>query len=157
MAGSVKAIPDGYHQVIPNLICSNASAAIDFYKQVFGAKERVRMPGPGGKIMHAELEINNTIIFLNDPMMGQPATDVKVHPMQLCLYVENADSVFSRAVAAGAKPTMPLDNMFWGDRYGKFVDPYGHEWGVLTHVEDVSMEEMQRRQKEFMAKAAAQH
>lgn len=156
MAGSVKAIPDGYHQVIPELICSNASAAIDFYKQVLGAKERVRMPGPGGKVMHAELEINNTIIFVNDPI-GPAPTEAKVHAIQLCLYVEDADAVFNRALKAGARSSMPLDNMFWGDRYGKFVDPYGHEWGVLTHVEDVSMEEMQRRQKEFMAKAAAQH
>jgi PhnB protein len=156
MAGSVKAIPDGYHQVIPELICSNASAAIDFYKQVLGAKERVRMPGPGGKVMHAELEINNTIVFVNDPMGPAPA-EAKVHPIQLCIYVEDADAVFNRALKAGARSSMPLDNMFWGDRYGKFVDPYGHEWGVLTHVEDVSMEEMQRRQKEFMAKAAAQH
>lgn len=152
---AVKAIPDGYDKVIPNLVCSNASAAIDFYKQVFGAKERVRMPGPGGKVMHAELEISNTVIFVNDPMMGEPAKDVKIHPIQLCLYVQNADEVFNRAVKAGAHSSMPLDNMFWGDRYGKFVDPYGHEWGVLTHVEDVSMEEMQRRQKDFMAKAAA--
>jgi PhnB protein len=157
MAGSVKPIPEGYGGVIPSLICSNAAAAIDFYKQVLGAKERVRMPGPGGKIMHAEIEIGGTILFVNDPM-GQPVTaDSKAHSLQLYKYVENADEVFKRAVAAGAKATMPVDDMFWGDRFGKFVDPYGHEWGVLTHVEDVSMEEMERRQKEFMAKAAAQH
>jgi PhnB protein len=157
MAGSVKAIPDGYGQVIPNLVCNNASAAIEFYKNVFGAKERVRMPGPGGKVMHAEIEINNTVIFVNDPM-GQPApAESKTHAMQLCLYVQDADAIFNKAIKAGAHSSMPLDNMFWGDRYGKFVDPYGHEWGVLTHVEDVSMEEMQRRQKEFMAKAAGQH
>jgi len=153
---AVKAIPDGYHQVIPNLVCSSASAAIDFYKHVFGAKERVRMPGPGGKVSHAELEINNTIIFINDPMGQYAPPESKVHPIQLCLYVENADGIFDRAVKAGARSSMPLENMFWGDRYGKFVDPYGHEWGLLTHVEDVSMEEMQRRQKEFMAKAAGQ-
>lgn len=157
MAGSVKAIPDGYNHVIPNLVCTNAAAALDFYKEVFGSKERARMTGPGGKIMHAEIEISDTVIFVNDPM-GQPApTESKTHPMQLCLYVQDADAVFNRALKAGARSSMPLDNMFWGDRYGKFVDPYGHEWGVLTHVEDVSMEEMERRQKEFMARAAGQH
>jgi PhnB protein len=156
MPGSVKSIPDGYRGVIPSLICSNASAAIDFYKQVFGAKEKVRMPGPGGKIMHSEIDIDGTILFVNDPMGPTAGAEQKVHTLQLFVYVQDADTVFQRAIKAGAHSTMAVDNMFWGDRFGKFVDPYGHEWGVLTHVEDVSPQEMDRRQREFMAKAAGQ-
>jgi len=156
MSGSVKAVPDGYRGVIASLTCANASAAIDFYKKVLGAKEKARMPGPGGKVMHAELEVNGSMVFVNDPM-GPAAEPSKTRALQLYVYVENADQVFERAIAAGARSSMPVDDMFWGDRFGKFVDPYGHEWGVLTHVEDVSMEDMERRQKEFMAKVAGQH
>jgi PhnB protein len=127
MPNSVRAIPEGYHSISPSLTCKNAAGAIDFYKAVFGATEIMRMPGPGGVIMHAELRIG--------------------------------DSVFNRAVAAGSKVTMPVTNQFWGDRYGKFNDPFGHSWGVATHVEDVAPEEMMRRQAEWtasMAKAAGQ-
>lgn len=159
MTASVKPVPDGYHSIIPSLVCANASAAIDFYKQVFGATEKVRAPGPGGKIMHAELLIRDTVVFVNDPMDASAflGPEPKVRPTQLFVYVEDADAVFGRALAAGARTSMPLQDMFWGDRFGKIVDPFGHEWGIVTHIEDVSPEEMPKRQQAFFAKAAGQH
>lgn len=159
MTASVKPIPDGYESIIPNLVCSNASAAIDFYKKVFGATEMFRMPGPGGKITHAELRIRDSVFFVNDPMDSSASSgpEPKVHPTQLFAYFDDADAVFGRALAAGAKTSMPLENQFWGDRYGKIVDPFGHEWGIATHIEDVSPEEMPKRAQEFYAKAAGQH
>jgi uncharacterized glyoxalase superfamily protein PhnB len=156
MTPSVKPVPDGYHSIIPSLVCVNASEAIDFYKKVFGATERVRVPGPGGKIMHAELLIRDTVVFVNDPMDANAfaGPEPKSRPTQLFVYVEDADTVFGRALAAGARTSMALGDMFWGDRFGKFVDPFGHEWGVATHIEDVSAEEMPKRQQAFFAKAA---
>jgi PhnB protein len=156
----VKAIPEGYHSITPALVSSDASAAIDFYKKVFGATEKSgRALGPGGKVMHAELKIGDSIIFVNDTMgpAGALGTEPKIHPLQLHLYVEDADAVFNRAVAAGARVEMPLENMFWGDRFGKVVDPFGHSWAIATHVEDVAPQEMEKRMREFTAKAAGQH
>jgi uncharacterized glyoxalase superfamily protein PhnB len=156
---TVKSIPEGYRTITPNLVCQNATAAIDFYKKAFGAAEKGgRALSPDGKIAHAELQIGDSIIFLND-LLG-PASSLgaepKVHPLQLHLYVDNADTVFNRAVAAGARIDMPLQNTFWGDRYGKLVDPFGHSWAIATHVEDVAPQEMERRMRDFFAKAAAQ-
>jgi PhnB protein len=156
MTASVKAVPEGLNSVIPSLTCNDANAAIDFYKKVFGATVKVSMPGPGGKVMHAEVVIHGTMFFVNDSMDAGDATESKSQPVQLYMYVEDPDAVSARALGAGARTTLPLQDMFWGDRFGKFTDPAGHEWGVLSHVEDVAPEEMMRRQKEFMAKAAGQ-
>jgi PhnB protein len=161
MSNPVRAIPEGQHSITPSITCKDAAKAIDFYKNVFGATEIMRMPGPGGIIMHAELRIGDSAIFLNDEIPGMAAapSGSSINPVYLFLYTEDVDSVFNRAIAAGSKPTMPVANMFWGDRYGKFNDPFGHSWGVATHVEDVAPEEMQRRSDEWtanMAKAAGQ-
>ena len=160
MSNPVRAIPEGYHSVTPYLTCKNSAQAIDFYKSVFGAKEFMRMAGPDGKIGHAEIQIGDSHIMLADefPGMSSAPTPGAKNPCGLFLYLENVDATFNRAVAAGAKVDMPLDNQFWGDRYGKLTDPFGHQWGLAQHVEDVSPEEMKRRSQEFaakMAKAAA--
>ena len=152
---TVKAIPDGYHSISPALTCRNASQAIDFYKKVFGAKEIMRMPGPGGIVMHAELKIGDSNIFLNDeiPGMASAPTPGSGNPVYLFLYTEDVDRVFEAAVAEGSKVTMPLENQFWGDRYGKIVDPYGHMWGLAQHVEDVAPKELERRAAAYQNKA----
>jgi PhnB protein len=160
MSPAVKAIPEGYHSITPHLVSPDANAAIEFYKKAFGAKELGgRALGPDGKVMHAELKIGDSIIFINDPMGPASAKgpEPKIHPLTLHLYVESADAVFKSAVAAGARVEMPLENMFWGDRYGKLVDPFGQSWAIATRVENVSPQDMERRMKEFMTKAAGQH
>jgi PhnB protein len=161
MPNAVRAIPEGYHSISPALTCKDAARAIDFYKSVLGATEIMRMPGPGGIIMHAELRIGDSVIFLNDeiPGMAVAPSGASTNPVYLFLYTEDVDAVFNRAVAAGCKVTMPVANQFWGDRYGKFNDPFGHSWGVATHVEDVAPADMAKRQAEWtasMAKAAGQ-
>ena len=162
MPNPVRPIPEGYHSISPALTCKDAARAIEFYKSVFGATEIMRMPGPGGVIMHAELRIGDSVIFLNDEIPGMTAgpSGSSINPVYLFLYTEDVDSIYNRAVSMGSKVVMPLENMFWGDRYGKFNDPFGHSWGVATHVEDVAPEEMTRRQTEWtakMAKAAGQN
>jgi PhnB protein len=156
MPNAVRAIPQGYHSVTPYLTCKNSAQAIDFYKSVFGATEIMRMAGPDGRIGHAEIRIGDSVIMLADefPGMSSAPTPGAKNPCGLFLYLENVDATFNRAVAAGAKVDMPLDNQFWGDRYGKLTDPSGHQWGLAQHVEDVSPDEMQRRSKEFAAKMA---
>jgi PhnB protein len=156
MANPVKAIPEGYHSISPSLTCKDAARAIDFYKHVFGAGELMRMPSPDGKISHAELKIGDSIIFVNDVMGPATAATPGTPSMSLFLYVENADKVFTRAVAAGAQIDMALDDQYWGDRYGKVTDPFGHQWGIATHVEDVAPEEIGKRAAAFFAKAAGQ-
>ena len=157
MANPVKPIPDGYHSITPSLICSNAAAAIDFYKKAFGAQEIMRMPTPNGKISHAELKIGDSPFMLSDEFPGRAvAPNAKALPSnELFLYVTDADATFKRAIDAGAKSEMAIQDMFWGDRYGKIVDPSGHRWGIATHKEDVAPEDMKRRAAEFMAKAAS--
>ena len=156
MAYPVRAIPEGYHSISPSLTCKDAARAIEFYKDAFGAVETVRMPSPDGKIAHAELKIGDSIIFLNDEM-GPMAEGTPGTPrVYLFLYVENADKTFARAVAAGAQIDMALENQFWGDRFGKVTDPFGHQWGIATHVEDVAPEDMGKRAAAFFAKAAGQ-
>ena len=160
MSTAVKRIPEGYHSITPNLVSSNANADIEFYKKAFGATEKGgRALGPDGKVMHAELKIGDSVIFVNDNMGPASArgSEPKAHPIQLHLYVEDADTVFNRAVQAGARVEMPLQNTFWGDRYGKVIDPSGHSWAIATHVEDVAPHDMERRMKEFFAKAAGHH
>jgi len=154
MAQPVRPIPEGYHSISPSLTCKDAARAIDFYKHVFGAEEKVRMPSPDGKISHAELTIGDSIIFLNDPMGPGAAETAGAPQIYLFLYVENADKVFTRAVAAGAKIDMALEDQFWGDRFGRITDPFGHQWGIATHVEDVAPEDIGKRAAAFFAKAA---
>ncbi len=145
---SVKPVPDGYHTVIPYLVVRGASDAIAFYTRALGATEQVRMPGPGGAVMHAELKIGDSIVMLSDenPEMGSvsPAT-LNGTPVSVFLYVPDVDAFFGQAVAAGATALMPPTDMFWGDRFGKLKDPFGHEWAMATHIEDVTPEEMQKR------------
>jgi uncharacterized glyoxalase superfamily protein PhnB len=156
MSNNVRPIPDGYHSISAALVCRDAARAIEFYKNVLGATQKELMMGANGKVMHAELRIGDSIIMLSDeiPGMTTAPTPASGHPMSLFLYTEDVDSLFSRAEQAGCQVTMPLADMFWGDRYGKFVDPFGHQWGVATHVEDVAPEEMKRRSDEFMKQMA---
>jgi PhnB protein len=157
MVNPVKPIPDGYRSITPSLTCRGAARAIEFYKTAFGAMERLRMPSPDGRISHAELQIGDSMIFLNDvfPQTGAQAS-TSPGPIYLFLYVEDVDAVFNRAVSAGARVEMPVQDQFWGDRYGKLTDPFGHQWGIATHKEDVTSEEMDRRAQAFFAKAAGQ-
>jgi PhnB protein len=151
---TVKPIPDGYPRVIPYLSIDGASAAIDFYTKVLGAKERVRMPAPGGKVGHAELEIGDSVVMLADafPDMGGPTPKaLGGTPVSLMVYVEDVDAVFERAIGAGATADRPVENQFYGDRAGQFVDPFGHKWFVATHIEDVPPEEMAKRAAAAMA------
>jgi PhnB protein len=149
-----KPIPDNYPRVTPYLYIDGANAAIDFYCSVLGATERVRMPGPDGKLGHAELEIGNSVIMLADE---NPDMDVRSPkalggtPLSLHVYVEDADSVFDRAIQAGAKALRPVEDQFYGDRSGQFEDPFGHRWNVATHVEDVAPDEMAKRAAAAMA------
>jgi len=142
------------HSVTPHLVCAGAAAAIEFYKKAFGAVELTRMPGPQGKLMHASIRIGDSAVMLVDEspewgMLGPKS--LKGSPVTIHLYVEDADAFVARAVKAGAKVTMPVDDMFWGDRYGKIEDPFGHHWSVGTHVRDVSNEEMQQAMKKMAA------
>ncbi len=150
---NVKPIPEGYPQVIPYLCVDGASAAIDFYGQVFGATERMRMPAPDGKLGHAEIELGDSVIMLSDevPEGGiRSPRSVGGTPVMLSVYVEDVDTVFERAISAGAQALRPVEDQFYGDRLGQFQDPFGHRWSVATHVEDVSPEEMGRRAAEAM-------
>ena len=145
---SVKAIPDGYYSLTPYLVCKGAAKAIEFYTKAFGAQETVRMPGPDGSIMHAEIKIGNSMLMLSDENKdrGQLSPEsLGGSPCSIMLYADDVDQVFSRAVAAGAKAEMPPADMFWGDRMGNIVDPFGHKWAIATHKEDLSPEEMEKR------------
>jgi PhnB protein len=156
MASAVRAVPEGFHTITAAITCKDAARAIDFYKAAFGAVERFRMAGPDGRVNHAELQIGDSIIFVSDEFPGMSAAPSQGVPSSyLYLYVEDADSVFNRAVESGAQVSMPITDMFWGDRYGKVADPFGHHWGISTHVEDVSPEEMDRRGAEWMAQMSS--
>ncbi len=161
MAANVRPIPEGYHSLTPQLTCRDAARAIDFYKEALGAKVLNRMDGPGGRIMHAELQIGDSRFMLSDEFPGMTAAPNlnALQSFSLFLYTNDVDSAFNRAVKAGARADMQPSDMFWGDRYGKFTDPFGHQWGLATHIEDVAPEEMKRRGEEWskqMAKAAGQ-
>jgi PhnB protein len=148
MMSRVKPIPDGYHAVTPFLVVSDAARAMEFYKVAFGAKERMRMAGPGGKIVHAEMTIGDAVIMVADefPEWGNLSPEsLNGSPVRMALYVEDVDDVASRAVAAGAKVLIPVADQFYGDRSGRLADPFGHLWIVATHIEDVSPGEMQKR------------
>jgi uncharacterized glyoxalase superfamily protein PhnB len=153
---STNATPKGYHSVTPTLIIRDAAAAIEFYKRVFDAAEIGRVDGPDGKVMHAEIRIGDSIVMLGEENvewgMKSPLSLDGV-PSSLYLYVEDADKSFERAVEAGASVRFPLEDTFWGDRFGKVADPFGHEWGLATRVREVSKEELRRAAQEWMAKA----
>jgi PhnB protein len=153
MTDKVNHVPDGYHAVTPYLVINGAADAIEFYKSAFGATEVLRMPGPDGRIGHAELKFGDSHIMLADehPEMGYhgPKT-IGGSPISLMLYVEDVDAIVAKAVEAGAKVVKPIKDQFYGDRSGSVEDPFGYQWLVATHVEDVAPEELERR-------AAAQH
>ncbi len=152
---AAKPIPEGYNTISTVLAVDDAAKAIEFYTRAFGAKERGRMPFPDSdKIAHAELEIGNSVIMLADPMPQsgiKPPKEVGATTVGLFVYVEDVDSVVQDAVDAGANITMPVDDQFWGDRYGKVLDPFGHEWQIATRKEEVPPEEMMERAKQAMA------
>jgi uncharacterized glyoxalase superfamily protein PhnB len=156
MSQPVRPVPEGFHTVTPHLVCEGAADAIAFYQKAFGAVEIGRMPGPDGKIMHAQITIGDSPIMLADAFpdygsrgpQGLGGTSVVIH-----LYVPDADAAWNQAIAAGATPVMPLADMFWGDRYGQLADPFGHKWSIATHQRDVTPAQMQ----EDMQKMMAQH
>ena len=155
---SISPIPEGMNTVTPYLVVPEAVAAIEFYAKAFGAQLVMRMAGPGGQgTMHAEVRIGNSTVMLTDENpqwdMKSPAT-LGGSPVSMMMYVEDVDKAFQQAVEAGCTPLFPVDNMFWGDRMGKLTDPYGYQWAVATHVEDVSEEEMATRQAAWMAEMA---
>jgi PhnB protein len=153
----VKPVPDGYHTLTPFLTVRDAVRAIEFYKAAFGAEERGVMKAPDGKVMHAELKIGDSIIMLSDefPEFGSSSPQaIGGSPIGLHIYLDNVDAAFDRAVKAGAQVEMPVMDQFWGDRYGKLKDPFGHKWSIGTHVKDLSMDEINKGMDEAMAKAA---
>lgn len=147
MENEVSPIPEGYHSITPYLIVKDATKAIDFYKKAFGAKEIFRMDAPGGKIGHCELMIGDSRIMMADefPDMGSTAPEGANRSFSLMIYVENVDEFFDMAVDHGARIIKPLKDQFYGDRMGTIQDPFGHNWHVASHIEDVSTEEMQKR------------
>ncbi|MGA8153135.1 MAG: VOC family protein [Terriglobales bacterium] len=157
MKPSTQAVPPGFHTVTAALTVRNGAQAIEFYKKALGAEERMRMAGPDGKISHAELKIGDSIIFLTDenPAFGNKSPQTLGGSSgSLYLYVEDVDKAFERAVDAGGKATMPVADMFWGDRFGSFVDPYGHTWGLSTHTQDMTEEEIEEAAKDFYTQMA---
>jgi uncharacterized glyoxalase superfamily protein PhnB len=155
---AVKPIPDGYHSITPSVVVDNGAEAIEFYKRALGAEELFRMPMPDGRIGHAELRIGDSVYFVSDEF---PEMDYR-SPKSLGgshgglgIYVEDADAAFEKAVAAGATAVMPMMDAFWGDRYGKVKDPYGHTWSLMTHVKDCTPEEIAEASKEFFSQSAA--
>lgn len=156
----VKAIPEGYHAVTPYLIVDDAAKIIEFYKRGLGAQEILRMPGPGGRIMHAEVKVGDSVIMMGEeppdkPIMRSPKS-AGVRTASLYIYVPDVDTTFKRALDAGAKVVTPITDMFWGDRMGTIEDPSGQQLSLATHKEDVSSEEMGRRHQQFVAAMSAQ-
>jgi PhnB protein len=154
---AVQPVPEGYHTITPYLAVDDATAAIDFYQRAFGAKERVRMSGPGDAIMHAELEIGDSLVMLSDPFpqaSTRPPKELGGTSVSIFTYVDDIDALYNQAIDAGATSLMEPDDMFWGDRFGSVQDPFGHSWTIATHIEDVSPEEMEKRSEEWMAQMA---
>jgi len=153
----VKPIPEGYPQVTPYLCVDGAADAIEFYKQVFAANERMRMAEPSGRVGHAELEIGDAVVMLSDPYPEMNVVDPKKlggSPVTLSIYVNDVDATFKKALGKGATQLRAPENQFYGDRSGQFADPWGHKWSVATHIEDVSPDEMQRRAAAAMSSGA---
>jgi PhnB protein len=159
MAGNVKPIPEGYHTLTTHIVVRDAARAIEFYKRAFGAKERERMAGPDGKIMHAEIQIGDSILMLSDEFPG-PGKAVRSPESlngvtsALFMYVEDVDTQFKKALDAGAQVDMPVADMFWGDRYGRVVDPFGHVWALATHKQDLTADEIRKAGQAAMAEMA---
>ena len=154
MARATSPVPKGFHTVTPHLVIRGAAKAIDFYKRAFGAEELMRMEGPGGAIGHAELKIGDSVVFLADEFPGAPSKSPQTlggTTATLNLYVPDVDKTVQQAVEAGSKVVMPVADMFWGDRYGTVTDPFGHVWGVATHVQDLSPAEIEEGAKAFWA------
>src|ERR1700704_3735844 len=161
MTRAKNAVPNGHHTVTPHLILDNAAQAIDWYKKALGAEEVTRAIGPDGKIMHAEIRIGDSLIMVNDLMGGGKGPKAfGGSPASLWIYVENCDVLFNRAVAAGGKvaegPMGSMGDQFWGDRCGTFTDPQGYKWTIATHKEDLTPQEMEKRQAEFFKQFAPQ-
>lgn len=153
----VKPVPQGYHTATPYLTIKNAARALDFYKKAFGAQEVARMDAPDGKVAHAEIKVGDSMIMIAEEMPGsgnRSPESLGGTTASIFLYVDNADAIFDRAVSAGAQVETALADMFWGDRYGRLKDPFGHSWSVATHKEDVAPAEMEKRMQEAMSKQA---
>ena len=156
MTRAKNAVPEGYRTVTAALVLDDTAKAIAWYESAFGAKETARNVGPDGKIMHAEIQIGDSRVMLNDAMMGsKSAATMGGSPASLWLYVEDCDALYNRAVAAGAKPSMPLSDMFWGDRFGAITDPFGYRWSLATHTEDLTPDEIQKREAEWLKSLSA--
>jgi PhnB protein len=156
----VNPIPDGYHTITPFIVVNDGAKAIEFYKELFGATELHRMTCPeSAQVMHAEIKIRNHVLMLGDenPEMNcyGPLSLNKPSPVSIMIYVNDVDALFSKAVTMGAKGSMPPMDMFWGDRFGKFVDPFGHQWAVATHIKDVTPEEMAKGAEEMFKEKVA--
>ncbi|PYR74656.1 MAG: glyoxalase [Acidobacteria bacterium] len=157
MAKAQSPVPKGYHTVTPHLVLDHAAAAIDWYKRALGIEELSRATGPDGKVMHAELRIGDSRIMVNDPMMGSKGPKAfGGSPASLWIYVEDCDGLFNRAVGAGGEVKMAMADQFWGDRCGTFQDPHGYSWTIATHKEELTREEIEARQKEFLKQFAQQ-
>ena len=155
MAKAKSAIPEGYHSVTAALVLDDTATAIAWYERVFGAKEIARNLGPEGKIIHAEIVIGDSRVMLNDAMMGaKSAATLGGSPTSLWVYVTDCDAVFDRAIVAGGKATMTPSDMFWGDRFGAVTDPFGYRWSIATRTEDLSPEEIQKREAEWLKQFA---
>jgi PhnB protein len=151
MAKAKRAVPEGYRTVTPVLVLDDAAAGIDWYKKALGAEEITRALGPDGKIMHAELQIGDSRVMVNDAIMGMKGPKaLGGSPASLWLYVEDCDALFTRAVAAGAEVMMPLGDMFWGDRFGGVIDPAGYRWSIATRKEDLTPDETKVREAAWM-------
>jgi len=158
MAKKAPAVPKGYHTLTPSLCVAGAAQAIDFYKKALGAEERMRLPAPDGSIMHAELNIGDSIIMLADEMPDQGSRGPKSiggTPVSFFVYGENVDAAWKRAVDAGAKPIVPLADQFWGDRTGCLEDPFGHRWWLAQHLQDLTPEELQKNAEAFFSQMQA--
>lgn len=159
MPSTVKPIPEGYHTATPYLTVNDAARAIEFYKRAFGAKEIMRMDGPPGKIGHAELRIGDSVVMLADEIPGggtRSPQSLGGTTSAVFLYVPDIDAQVKQATAAGARVDMPPQDMFWGDRFGKLTDPFGHSWALATHKEDVAPQEMAKRAEAYRATMAQQ-
>lgn len=155
MKNTVNYIPAGFHTATPYLVIRNAVAAIDFYKKAFGAQELFRMSKPDGTVTHGEFVIGDSRFMFTDAAATHSSSpeDLKGTPVSIYLYVENSDAVFQQALSAGARAVMPVQDMFWGDRYGRLTDPFGHQWHIATHKEDIAPEEMSKRAASAMQPA----
>jgi PhnB protein len=154
MAKNTQAIPKGYHTVTPSLCVSGAAKAIDFYKKALGAEEKYRFPAPDGKIMHAEIQIGDSTIMLADEMPeygGKGPKSIGGTPVSFFVYREDVDAAWKRAIDAGAKEVMPLIDQFWGDRAGCLVDPFGHQWWLAQHIQDLTPEELNKAAESYFS------